>query len=60
MAASGVPLVNYKPDSQRYFDFHHSELDVFDAINERELHLGAAAMAVLAWGVANGEGALPR
>lgn len=59
MARSGVPLVGYDPDSQRYFDFHHSELDVFTAINERELHLGAAAIAVLAWGVAELESPLP-
>lgn len=60
MAASGVPLVGYEPDSQRYFDFHHSTLDVFEAINERELHLGAAAIAVLAWGVAEWPVDLPR
>jgi hypothetical protein len=60
MAQSGVPLVGYEPDSQRYFDLHHSELDVFEAVNERELSLGAAAIAVLAWGVAEREKLLPR
>ena len=33
------------PDSQRYFDHHHSELDVFEEVNDRELELGAASMA---------------
>ncbi len=32
------------PDSQRYFDYHHSETDVFDAVNKRELELGCAAI----------------
>ncbi|ATA88338.1 peptidase M28 [Capnocytophaga stomatis] len=34
-------------NSQRYFDYHHSENDVFEAVNKRELELGAAAMASL-------------
>jgi len=32
------------PDSQRYFTLHHSEKDVFEAVDKRELELGAAAM----------------
>ena len=36
-----------KPDSQRYFDYHHALNDKFDAINKRELELGAATMASL-------------
>ncbi|MGC4042095.1 MAG: M20/M25/M40 family metallo-hydrolase [Flavobacterium sp.] len=35
------------PDSQRYFDYHHAGNDKFDAINKRELELGAATMASL-------------
>lgn len=34
-------------NSQEYFDYHHSEADVFEAINKRELELGAAAMATM-------------
>jgi carboxypeptidase Q len=33
------------PDSQRYFDFHHSARDTWENVNDRELELGAAAMA---------------
>ncbi|PTX95645.1 M20/M25/M40 family metallo-hydrolase [Opitutus sp. ER46] len=40
-------------DSQRYFDVHHAAHDTIDAVNPRELHLGAAAMAALAWLVDN-------
>ncbi|QBZ98959.1 M28 family peptidase [Flavobacterium sangjuense] len=35
------------PDSQRYFDYHHAANDTFDAVNKRELELGAATMASL-------------
>ncbi|MEY3498560.1 MAG: hypothetical protein RL308_229, partial [Bacteroidota bacterium] len=35
------------PDSQRYFDHHHAANDKFDAVNKRELELGAATMAAL-------------
>lgn len=40
-------LAGLRPDSQRYFDFHHAANDTFDAINKRELELGAATMASL-------------
>ena len=39
------PLLGFVPDSQRYFDVHHSANDVFEHINRRELELGAATMA---------------
>lgn len=40
-----TPLAGLMPDTQRYFDVHHCEKDVFEAVNKRELHLGAASMA---------------
>lgn len=40
-----VTLVGYRPDSQRYFDYHHTETDTFDKVNKRELELGSASMA---------------
>ncbi|MGN7758284.1 M20/M25/M40 family metallo-hydrolase [Chryseobacterium sp. 22532] len=40
----GVPTAELAPDSQRYFDIHHTEEDTFDKVNRRELLLGAAAM----------------
>lgn len=39
--------VGLKPDSQRYFDYHHAANDTFDAVNKRELELGAATMTSL-------------
>jgi carboxypeptidase Q len=47
LAPLGVPLFGYLPDSQRYFDYHHTQEDTFDKVNKRELELGAAAMAAL-------------
>lgn len=41
----GVPVAGLVPDSQRYFDIHHSAADTFDKVNKRELHLGAIVMA---------------
>ena len=40
-----VTLVGYRPDSQRYFDYHHTSRDTFDKVNKRELELGSASMA---------------
>jgi carboxypeptidase Q len=40
----GVPVAGLMPDPQRYFDLHHTAADVFEAVNHRELKLGAVAM----------------
>ena len=45
----GVVLIGFRPDSQRYFDIHHTPNDVFENVNKRELELGAAAMASLVY-----------
>lgn len=45
----GVTVAGLTPDSQRYFDYHHSAIDTIDKVNPRELHLGAAALASLIW-----------
>ena len=42
-----TPLAGLRPDSQRYFDLHHARNDVFEAVNKRELELGALNMAAL-------------
>ncbi|GLB53851.1 peptidase M28 [Neptunitalea chrysea] len=43
----GTMLAGLRPDSQRYFDYHHAANDRFDAVNKRELELGAATMTSL-------------
>ena len=42
-----TPTASLNPDSQRYFDIHHARSDVFEAVNKRELELGAVNMAAL-------------
>lgn len=43
----GTPVSELSPDSQRYFDIHHAASDVFEAVNKRELEMGAVAMGAL-------------
>jgi hypothetical protein len=45
----GVPLIGFLPDSQRYFNYHHTQEDTFDKVNKRELELGTASMAALVY-----------
>jgi len=44
-----TPLIGYRPDSQRYFSYHHTKEDTFDKVNKRELELGAASMTALVY-----------
>ncbi|MEZ5966324.1 MAG: M28 family peptidase [Planctomycetota bacterium] len=48
MAKSGVPMFALLVSDHRYFDYHHSARDTLEAVNERELALGGAAIAFLA------------
>jgi len=43
----GSPVGELLPDSQRYFDIHHSRADVLENVNKRELELGVVNMAAL-------------
>ncbi len=45
LKGNDVTLVGYRPDSQRYFDYHHTSTDTFNKVNKRELELGSASMA---------------
>ncbi len=49
LANQGAILIGLVPDSQSYFDLHHSALDVLSAVHPRHLELGAVAMAVFAY-----------
>lgn len=42
-----TPMAGLHVDAQRYFDVHHARSDVFEAVNKRELNLGAINMAAL-------------
>ncbi len=47
LTSTKIVKAGLHPDSQRYFDYHHAANDKFDAVNKRELELGAATMASL-------------
>lgn len=52
LAAAGAVVMAFVPDSQKYFDVHHSSLDVLSSVHPRELELGAIVMAIYAYVVA--------
>ena len=37
-------MMGMRPDNARYFDYHHSDLDVLENVHPRELATGAAAL----------------
>ncbi len=45
----GVPVLEFLPDSQRYFNYHHTPEDTIDKVDKRELELGSASMAALVY-----------
>lgn len=49
LAPQGVALLGFLPDSQRYFNYHHTPIDTFDKVDKRELELGAASMTALVY-----------
>jgi hypothetical protein len=60
LAEGGVVTAGYVPEAHRYFDVHHAPTDTIDRVNPRELQLGAAAIAVLSYVVADMETPLKR
>jgi Zn-dependent M28 family amino/carboxypeptidase len=55
-----VPLLGLRQDAIRYFDWHHTEADTLDKVDPRELAQNAAAMAVVAYVLADMPETLPR
>jgi hypothetical protein len=49
LAAQGTALLGIIPDSQRYFDVHHSGHDVLESVHPRELELNAITLAIYAY-----------
>ena len=47
LRGNNTVLSYLRTDSQRYFDYHNAATDVFQAVNKRELELGAASIASL-------------
>jgi carboxypeptidase Q len=53
MAGAGVPLLGLRMDQSTYFDYHHSEADTLDKVNERDVARNVASVAVMAYVVAD-------
>jgi Zn-dependent M28 family amino/carboxypeptidase len=49
LGAESIPLIGLMVESQRYFDYHHSNNDTIDKVNPRELELGAIALAIFSF-----------
>jgi len=49
----GVPGLGLSMDSSTYFDYHHSEADTLDKIRPEDLRRDIAAVAVMAYVVAD-------
>jgi Zn-dependent M28 family amino/carboxypeptidase len=60
LATAGVPAFGLWQDTRTYFDYHHTAADTLDKVVPRELAENAAAMAVLAYTLANLPQPLPR
>lgn len=60
LAPAGVPLMGLRPADHRYFDIHHSAKDTIEHVHPRELSLGAGALAICAFTLADREAAIPR
>ena len=60
MSEAGVPALGLDQDGRTYFNYHHSAADTLDKVVPGELRENAAAMAVMAYALANMKDPLPR
>lgn len=58
--ALGVPGLGLNVDGTRYFWYHHTEADTVDKLDQREVALCVAVMAVMAYVLADMPDRLPR
>ncbi len=52
LAKLGVITIGLRVDGQKYFDYHHSDNDTIDKVHPRELELGAIAIAIFSYVIA--------
>lgn len=45
----GVFLMEMDPNPQKYFNYHHTEADVFENVDKRELEMGAATLTAMTY-----------
>ncbi len=49
LADKGTPSFGLMVENHRYFDYHHSDNDTIDKVNERELEMGAIVEALFCY-----------
>ncbi len=49
LSKAGMPSINFSPDGNRYFDFHHTENDTLDKINPADLKQNTAVYTIFAF-----------
>lgn len=60
LSEEGVPVLGIMQDGRNYFTYHHTAADTLDKVVPSELREDAAAMAVMAYALANMKDRLPR
>ncbi len=57
---AGVPSLSLRQDTTYYFDWHHTDADTLDKVDPEDLARNVAAMAWMAWSLAERDAPLPR
>src|SRR5262249_5761855 len=60
VAPAGGPPLGLMVDGSRYFDYHHSPADTLDKVDPDDLARDVAAVAIVAYVLADMDGTLPR
>ena len=60
LVRGGVPVMHLEVDREKYFWFHHTDADTIDKLNPAEVNRCVAAMAVMAYVIADLPETLPR
>ena len=55
LQALGVPVIDFKTDLSRYFDWHHSSEDTLDKVDRAALAQNVAAWAATIWLIADSD-----
>jgi carboxypeptidase Q len=55
-----VPMIGLHQDTTHYFDYHHTPADMLDKVDPKDLASQLAALAVVAYGLADTPERLPR
>ena len=60
LVRGGVPVMHLEVDREKYFWYHHTDADTIDKLDQGEFNQCVAAMAVMAYVIADLPETLPR